>query len=359
MEPRVALIYICHNTSQYVREVADSWATLDYPKDRMAIIFIPNGATDDTVEIIEREVMPRAGNDLPSELILLNDGVNHGFAGGNNQGFRWAQERGYDYAYLNNGDLKLDPSAISRAVALAETDEQIGAVQSLMLFWNDPQKVNSTGGVMHVGGYAYARDNGKRLQDIAYKEGSEIMYPSRAATLYRVSALNKVGLLEEGFFMYHEDLELGLRLRIAGYRNVLSMNSRTFHDYHFGRNEKMFQWIETYRWVVLLAYLKSPTLFVLSPLLLCIELGSWISALAGGWFGAKTRAFVEGNRFETIRLTQKMRQRQRQLRVIRDRDWLDDVVGVIADQGQVSMITRMANALIDPIWRLIRKVIVW
>lgn len=359
MKPRVAIIYICHGTLEYLPEVSSSWAQQDYPKDRLAVVMVPNGSPDGIANEIRRTILPRAGKDLPTTLHLIDDGINGGFSSGNNKGIRWAQEHGYDYVYLNNGDLKFDPSTISKVVELAESDKNIGAAQSLVLYWNDHEKVNTTGGMIHVGGYGYARDNGKLLGEINRDDGEEIMYPSGSATLYRVSALNKVGLLEEGFFMYHEDLELGLRLRIAGYKNVLSMQSRTFHDYHFSRNPKKFQWMETYRWVVMVAYMKPLSILVWLPFACVIELGSWALALKGGWLDAKARSFMELNKFSTIRLTQKIQTRARQLRVIQDRDWLKDVTGRIEDQEQTSTVMNLANAVIDPLWHVVRKLIVW
>ncbi len=359
MKPRVAVIYLCHGNLRHLSEVVSSWAAQDYPHDRLAVVMVPNGSPDGIADVIRQDVLPRAGKDLPSTLHLIDDGENKGFAGGNNQGIRWAQENGYDYVYLNNGDLKLDPSTISRAVEMAESDEKIGAVQSLVLYWHDHEKVNTTGGVIHVGGYGFARDNGKRLSEIDRKDGEEIMYPSGAATLYRVSALNNVGLLEEGFFMYHEDLELGLRLRIAGYKNVLSMQSRTFHDYHFSRNPKKFQWMETYRWVVMFAYLKPLSFVVWMPFACVIEVGSILMSLKGGWFKSKLRSIFVSGLPSTIMLTQKIRKRQKQLRVMKDQDWLKDVTGRIEYQEQGSAVMDMANAIIDPLWRAARKLIVW
>jgi GT2 family glycosyltransferase len=359
VQPRVAIIYLCYGNLRHLSEVVSSWAEQEYPKDRTAIVMIPNGSPDGIADVIRSEVLPRAGKDLPNELVLLDNGENGGFAAGNNQGIRWAQDNGYDYVYLNNGDLKLDPHTISHVVDMAESDDNVGAVQSLVLFWDDHEKVNTTGGMIHIGGYGYARDNGRQLSEIDRKDGEEIMYPSGAATLYRVSALNKVGLLEEGFFMYHEDLELGLRLRIAGFKNLLSMKSRTFHDYQFSRNPKKFQWMETYRWVVMVAYLKPMSVLLWIPFAVFIELGSWAMSIKGGWVGSKWKSFCDINRVSTIKLIHKIKSRQRQVRVIKDRDWLRDVTGKIEDQETESTLMRVANAVIDPLWRLVRTVIFW
>jgi hypothetical protein len=169
-----------------------------------------------------------------------------------------------------------------------------------------------------------------------------------------------VGLLEEGFFMYHEDLELGMRLRFAGYRNVLSTKSFAFHDYTFGRNAKMFAWMELYRWIVVLAYYRAATLFVLLPLLLAIEVGSWMMALKGGWI--KSKVWAAGQWFlpRTWKLLFSMRRRAQQLRVIRDEAFLKYVTGKIEGQpAQNGFMERFVNPAVDQAWQAARKIITW
>jgi len=358
MKPRVAIIYLCYGNLRHLLEVVSSFEKLTYPKEKMTVLMVPNGSPDGIADVIERDVLPRSKKDLP-EVVLLNDGENRGFAGGNNLAIQWALEREFEYVYLHNGDLKLHAEAIGEAVKMAESDPTIGSVQSLVTYWDNPGRVNTTGGMMHVGGYGYARDNGKRITEIRVKDGEEIMYASGAAVLYKRSALEHVGLLEEGFFMYHEDLELGLRLRFAGYKNVIAMKSVAEHDYSFSRNPKKFEWMEIYRNVVLFSYMKVRTLILLLPLLVLIDLGGWFLSLLGGWFPAKIRAEFALTKPETIRLITRMRKRAQRLRVIKDKEWLKDVVGVIEGQESISPLVKYGNGAIDRIWRTTRKGIFW
>lgn len=359
MMPRVAIIYICHKTVEYVPEVVAAIAALHYPKDRLALVFIPNGSPDNVVEVIERDIQPRAGKDLPP-VILLNDGRNHGFGKGNNQGMRWAIDQGFDYVFLHNGDLTLDPEAINNLVELAEHDERLASVQCLVSYWHEHDKINVSGGMVHVAGYGFARDNGKKIGDVTLMNGEDIAYASGAATLYRVSALQKVGLLEEGFFMYHEDLELGMRLRFAGYRNVLCTKAKAFHDYSFRRNPMKFAWMELYRSIVVLAYYRLPTLLVFWPLLFAIELGTWAMALKGGWLKAKVWALAEWCKPRTWRLLFMMRARTRRLRTINDATFLTLVTGKILDQeGDNLLMEKVINPVVDLSFRTLRLLIKW
>jgi GT2 family glycosyltransferase len=359
MLPRVAIIYICYNTAKYLPDVLNGIAGLRYPKDRLSLVFIPNGSPDNILDFIERDVKPRAGQDLP-DIKVLNDGINHGFGKGNNQGMQWAIDQGFEYIFLHNGDLKLEPDAIHELVALAEADAQIGSVQCLIRYWHDPGKVNVTGGVIHVAGYGFARDNGKRMDEIEVKDGQDIGYASGAAVLYRCSALQRVGLFEEGFFMYHEDLELGMRLRFAGYKNVLAARALAAHDYQFSRNPKKFAWMELYRVMVVWAYYKPATLFVLLPILLGVDIGTWPLALKGGWFKAKAWACAQWLKPSTWRLLWAMRQRAQRLRVIRDADFLKFVTGKIEHQETSGpLMDKVFNPVVNGLFQVVRLLVRW
>jgi len=358
MNKKVAIIYLCHNDLRYVLEVVESWQNQTYTHSQISTLMIPNGAKDGVQDLIRSEILPRSKKDLP-EIIMIDDGENRGFAGGNNLGIKWAIDRGYDYVFLNNGDLKLDSGAIEELVNLMESDEMIGSAQSFVHFWKEPEKVNVTGGVMHVAGFGYACDNGSSIDKVHRNDGEQIMYSSGAAVMYRLDALKKVGLLEEGFFMYHEDLELGLRLRFAGYKNVLSTRSKAFHDYSFGRNPKKFQWMETYRYIVLLSYAKFRSLILLLPILKLIECGMWFMSLKGGWVASKFKANLEFLKPKTWKLLWKMRTRAQALRTIDDKDWMKLLSSKIEAQEIESKATQFGNRVVTWMWKLILPLIKW
>ncbi len=359
MMPRVAIIYICHGTVQYVPEVVAAIAKLQYPKDCLTLIFIPNGSSDNVVEVIERDVIPRSGKDLP-EIKLLNDGINHGFGKGNNLGIRWALNQEFDYVFLHNGDLRLAPESITKLVELAQHDPRVGSVQCLIRYWPQPEKVNVSGGMVHIAGYGYARDNGRLMSEVAVKDGEEITYASGAAVLYRAAALREVGLLEEGFFMYHEDLELGLRLRLAGYKNLLATQASAFHDYHFSRNPKKFAWMELYRMIVILSYFRYRTLIIFAPLILAINCGSWLMAIRGGWFRAKVWASAQWFKPSSWNLLCAMRCRVQKLRKISDQELLRFFTGRIEYQEtENSLLQKFANPLMDRLFKVLRAGVRW
>jgi GT2 family glycosyltransferase len=357
--PKVALIYLGYGMSKYLNDVVDAVAQLTYPKEDLGLILLPAGSPDGVGQQMKEQVLPRQGQDLPA-CVLLDDGQNRGFAGNNNLGIKYALDHGYDYIFLHNGDLKLGRDSITEMVKLVEADANIGSVQCVIRYWHEPDKLNVTGGSVHVAGYGFATDNGRLLSEVALTDGQEIAYASGAAVLYRASALRKVGLLEEGFFMYHEDLELGMRLRFAGYKNVLASQSFAYHDYKFGRNQKMFAWIELYRNVVIWSYYRIGTLLLLLPLLCAIELGTWLMAAKGGWFKAKLWAASQWFMPRTWRLLKYMRQRAQSLRAIKDADFLRLVTGKIEHQETSSwFLDKLVNPVVDVYFQAVRRVIKW
>ena len=123
MMPKVAIVYLSYSGLRYLDEVITALRALDYPKDRLELIFVDNASHDGSQDYL-RNV---------EGITFFPSATNTGFAEGNNIGIRHALFGGADYVFLHNNDLKLAPDAITRAVELAESDPKIGSVQSLML----------------------------------------------------------------------------------------------------------------------------------------------------------------------------------------------------------------------------------
>src|SRR3989344_5635815 len=247
MLPRVAIIIVCYNGREYLPDCLTSLQAVDYPKERYSIIVVDNASSDHSVEYLREHWTNVAVTVLPK---------NTGFAGANNIGLRQAMEQGYDYAFLLNQDTVVTPGFLREAVAVAEADLTIGAVQSKLLRFGT-NEINSWGNVIHFLGFGYAGGNREPDQPISVQE---IAYPSGAAVLLRCSALKTVGILDDAFFMYHEDLDLGWRLWLAGYRCLLAPASVVYHKYEFSRSMQKYFWMERNRYLVILTHYRLATL---------------------------------------------------------------------------------------------------
>lgn len=359
MRPSVAIVYLTYNAAAFIEEVTSSLEKLSYPKDRLSLIVIDNASKDASVEKIREVMVSRSGKTLP-EIAFFPNTENTGFAAGCNQGIEHALLAGCDYVYLLNPDAKLDPDAINEAVRLAEAHPEAGSVQSLITLWQDEKKINATGGEVHILGFGFVRDNGKYLSEVHLQDGEEIAFASGAAVLYRAKALQEVGLLEAHLFLYHEDLELGWRLRLAGWKNLLSTRSIAKHHYEFSRSIQKLYWMERNRLLVHLSHFKVRTLILLAIPLLLLEVALAFFALKGGWWRQKLLAWRDLLTPTSWRYIQKTRKKIAHLRRVSDQEILRLFTGKIEHQETSNVIVeRIANPILSVFTAILKRLIVW
>ncbi len=183
----------------------------------LSIVVVDNGSANDSVARIKSS---------RPDILLLENGQNLGFAGGNNIGIRHAIVHGAEYVWLLNNDTWPASDALTGLVAKAITDDRIGAVGSVCYFADAPSKVEAWGGARVNLWIAYGRNSTEPRKDDWFHSlnGTSI--------LVSVAALKDAGLLDEGFFLYWEDTEFCLRLRKRGWRIAVAPDSRIEHKVH-------------------------------------------------------------------------------------------------------------------------------
>jgi GT2 family glycosyltransferase len=102
-----------------------------------------------------------------------------------------------------------------------------------------------------------------------------------------------MGGFSPDFFMYHEDVDLSLRLRLGGGRIGIEPDARVDHDYAFAKGHTKWRMLERNRWATLLRTYPTPLLLAVAPALVALELALWPAALAGGWGRAKALATLD------------------------------------------------------------------
>jgi GT2 family glycosyltransferase len=181
-----------------------------------AIVVVDNGSTDDTVPWLRAE--------HPQVLLLANP-RNYGFARAVNQGILATDAP--LVAVLNN-DAEPEPGWLAALLACAESDARVGMVASKMLFADRPEMINSAGICVDVTGIAWDRLGGV-ADDPAERAPVEIFGPCAGAALYRRVMLDEIGLFDESFFAYLEDVDLAWRGRAAGWRCFYAPAARVLH----------------------------------------------------------------------------------------------------------------------------------
>ncbi len=159
---------------------------------------------------------------------MLSLQKNIGFAGGNNAGIQIATSK---YIALLNNDTKADPFWLSSLVKTAEADNHsVGMWGGKILSYSNPDIIDNVGLLLYPDGLG--RGKGRLERDEGqYDRPGEALFPSGCAGLYRKEMLDEIGLFDEDFFAYADDVDIGLRARLAGWRCTYVPSAKIFHKY--------------------------------------------------------------------------------------------------------------------------------
>jgi len=363
MQPRVAIIYLSFHCEPYMDDVVSGLEKLTYPKDRVEFVIVDNPHPEygSSVRYIEEQVMSKSGLSLP-KITLLVQSENLGFAGGNNVGIKYALDNGFDYVVLHNNDAFVASNFLEPLVATMEADKKIGAAQSLLLLHPETDLINSAGNSMHYLGFGFCSDYRSKVSEVSLPTVKEIAYASGAALMMRGSLLKQFGGLDEDFFLYHEDLEYCYRLKAAGYKIVLVKDSIVYHKYQFGRSITKYFWMERNRYGVLLEFYKWPTLLLIAPMLILMELALVIFAFKGGWLEERKKVYRYWAQKVNWQKWLSKRKNIQNIRVISDRELTRDSVSAILFQEKSMenpILLYVGNPIMEIYWWVIRFVMFW
>jgi GT2 family glycosyltransferase len=363
---KVAVVTALWYEDKFLPALFASLEAIDYPRDDWEIIMIDNRNSAKTAEWIAKNVVPKVGVSLPKFRLLSTD-RNLGFAGGNNACIRQALEDGCDAAYLLNEDAHGEPGFLKQAAMRLASDSAIGAAQSFLVLDPAEQGMNSIGNCLHFLGFSYcdgyrlSKADAAGLLRVRYLADRELKVAavSGAATLLSAAALKKVGLFDEEYHLYHEDLDLSLRLREAGYKLVIEPTSVVYHCYDFSRSTDKYYWMERNRYRLLLEHLRLPTLLVLLPGLVVSELGLLAMGATNGSLGARLKAY--GHILNPRNWPRIWRKRRgvAELKSIEDRELLASAVSAIEYQEVNGPAMRIVNPLMAAYWAVAKRMIYW
>ena len=184
------------------------------------LILVDNASTNPVVTEAEKR--------FPGILVVENQ-INRGYAGGANVGLAAAAEAGCSYAVVLNNDAICEPGAIDRLLDVAQGDSAVAVVGAKILDAADPGQLLMAWGSVSWR-QSLVRLAGEQVADSdAWRGTHEVEWVSGCAILLRLSALSEAGFFDEAFFAYHEEVELCVRLRKAGLRVVWTGEARIRH----------------------------------------------------------------------------------------------------------------------------------
>ena len=269
----VAVVVITHQSADHLSGLIQALLPQLREDDELAIV--DNASTDGT---------PQLARSLHERVRVIETNANLGFAGGCHVGAASTQA---PLLLFLNPDSQPRQGCLQKLRAAASEHPDWGAWQAAVLL--DDERINTSGGVVHYLGFGWAGDCERPISALP-EEDREISFPSGAAMLVRRSAWAQLGGLDRDYFMYGEDLDLGLRLWLAGHRVGLVPDARVTHSYEFDKGPAKWFWLERNRWRTVLSVYPAALLVLLAPALLAAELGLLAVAARQGWLAPKLRA---------------------------------------------------------------------
>lgn len=219
-------IIVCDNAStdgsiEKIREWAAGQINIDLSKTPLKTN--ANSHARAPVKLIEydRCTAEMGGNRASdSNIVLIQTGANLGFAGGNNVGIRYALARGdADFVWLLNNDTVVPSNSLSKLLEVAVQREHIGIVGSTLCYYGQPDRIQAQGGGSFNPWHAMSRHigEGEKYRPLSTDEVArierEMAYVVGASMLVSRAFLEEVGLMQEDYFLYFEEMDWAERGR--------------------------------------------------------------------------------------------------------------------------------------------------
>jgi GT2 family glycosyltransferase len=279
--PTLSVVIVTHDSREAVSRTLPPLAAQLREEDEL--IVVDNASGDGTVT---------AARDLVPGATVIETGSNLGFAAACNRG---AEAATCDLLCLLNPDAV--PQAGWRdAIELPATDGRGWSAWQALVTAKGGREINTRGGVLHFTGIAWAGGAGTAMADLPASESLAIEEPgfvSGACLVIGRELYDALGAMPERFFLYHEDVDLSLRVRLAGGTLGVEPAARVDHAYEFDKGKDKWRYLERNRWGTVIRTYPGALLALLVPALLATELALVPAALVGGWLPQKLRASAE------------------------------------------------------------------
>lgn len=204
----VGLIIVTYNAADFVERCVSAVAGQTRRPDR--VLVVDNASTDRT-----RDLAAQAGARHRLDVQILALARNEGFARANNRGV--AELADCDLVALLNPDAFPEPGWLAALIDCADAHPEAGSFASRLMRDGAPDVLDGAGDVCHVSGLVWRHGHGRPLSEVPEALTERPVFSAcAAAALYRRQDWLDAGGLEERFFCYVEDVDLGFRLQLRG-----------------------------------------------------------------------------------------------------------------------------------------------
>ena len=273
MPRRLSVVVVTHNSRAAVAASLPALCGQLATDDELVVV--DNASADSTLDAV-REIAPHA--------TVIETGRNAGFAEAANTGARAASG---DLLLFLNPDATPAPGFVDAIRIPRGWDAWMALVTA-----EGGRVVNTNGGVLHFTGIAWAGEAGAPTPGNMHAP-HEAAFLSGACLAVPRAAFERVGGFADAYFLYHEDVDLSLRLRLTGGRLGVEPTAVVDHDYEFAKGAAKWRFLERNRWATILRCYPGRLLVLLAPALVATEIALFAVAASGGWLPQKLAAAVE------------------------------------------------------------------
>ena len=209
---KIAIIIVNWKQYQLTKLCLYSLQKIKY--DNYQIILIDNESNPKELKKIKNQF---------DKIITFPNQKNLGFTGANNVGIEYAIKNDFEYVMLINNDTEVEKNFINPLIEVLEKNQNFGAAQPLILNYYNRNKVWSAGGFLNkFFGYTYVIKSPDGIK-------KNIDWITGCCFFLRTDVIKKIGLLDEKFFAYYEDVDWSIRIKNAGYDLAFVKSSVVYH----------------------------------------------------------------------------------------------------------------------------------
>ncbi len=210
---KVSIIIPNYNGEQYLSDCLNALKKQTFKE--FEVIMVDNGSSDNSIETA-RKLYEGIG------IVALSE--NTGFARAVNEGIRVAKG---EYVILLNNDTIPFESFVANQYKMIKARKNVFSCSALMIDNHNRELVDDAGDFYCALGWAFSDAKGKKLSE--YTIVREIFASCAGAAIYRKDLLHRIGMFDESFFAYLEDIDVGYRAKLHGYSNIYNPHARVYH----------------------------------------------------------------------------------------------------------------------------------
>ena len=342
--PLVSIIILNYNAGDLLLNCVDSVFKSTYPN--FEVIVVDNLSVDNS-HIRCKEKFEK--------IQLIENKENLGYCEGNNIGIRNANG---EFIIILNPDTIVEPNWLNHLMSAYNKFGE-GLYQPKFFSLNEKLVIQSTGNMLHIFGFGFARDKGK-IDNEKIKSIEKINYASGTCLFTSKIVLDKIGLLDPFLFLYHDDLDLGWRAAHIGINSFYVPKSIIYHaeSYSIKWSSKKFYWLERNRKYCLLTHYSKETYAKMRLSLFLVDLCVWLFYLSKGFLGAKIKAELDifrNRKFIKIRYNQ-----LEKIKIVSDKELIKKFPDEIFVPKNVSepIFNQLFNSILSALSKKVKKKII-